>query len=38
MQGSKNKSTLVAEALLRGEETALLRKAIELAKAGDVQC
>jgi hypothetical protein len=29
--------TLVAQALLAGEETELLRKAIELAKAGDVQ-
>jgi hypothetical protein len=34
-RGSKNKVTLVAEALLRDEETALVRKAIELAKAGD---
>jgi hypothetical protein len=33
--GAKNKTTLVAEALLRGEETELVRKAIELAKAGD---
>ncbi len=35
--GSKNSSTLVAEALLSDEKDALLRKAIELAKAGDVQ-
>jgi hypothetical protein len=35
--GSKNRTTLVAEALLRGEEAELVRKAIELAKAGDVQ-
>jgi hypothetical protein len=35
--GSKNRTTLVAEALLKGEEEALVRKAIELAKAGDVQ-
>jgi hypothetical protein len=35
--GSKNRTTLVAEALLKDEETALVRKAIELAKAGDVQ-
>jgi hypothetical protein len=34
-QGSKNKTTLVAEALLKGEEVELMRKAIELAKAGD---
>jgi hypothetical protein len=34
--GSKNRTTLVAEALLKGEETELVRKAIELAKAGDV--
>src|SRR5262245_42976542 len=33
--GSKNKTTLVAEALLKGEEEALLRKAIEMAKGGD---
>jgi hypothetical protein len=30
-------TTLVAEALLKGEEVELVRKAIELAKAGDVQ-
>jgi hypothetical protein len=35
--GSKNKTTLGAEALLKGEELELVRKAIELAKAGDVQ-
>jgi hypothetical protein len=35
--GSKNRTTFVAEALLRGEESELVRKAIELAKAGDVQ-
>ena len=35
--GSKNRTTAVAEALLKGEETELVRKAIELAKAGDVQ-
>jgi hypothetical protein len=35
--GSKNRTTLVAEALLKGEEEALVRKAIALAKAGDVQ-
>lgn len=35
--GSKNRTTLVAEALLKGEEVALVRKAIELAKAGDAQ-
>jgi hypothetical protein len=34
--GSKNKITRVAEALLRGEESELVRKAVELAKAGDV--
>jgi hypothetical protein len=33
--GSRNRTTLVAEALLKGEEVALVRKAIELAKAGD---
>src|SRR5262245_3230369 len=35
--GSKNRTTLVAEALLKGEEDELVRKGIELAKAGDVQ-
>ena len=35
--GSKNRTTAVAEALLRGEEVELVRKAIELAKGGDVQ-
>jgi hypothetical protein len=35
--GSKNRTTLVANALLKGEEVALMRKAIELAKAGDTQ-
>jgi hypothetical protein len=35
--GSRNRTTVVAEALLKGEEVPLQRKAIELAKAGDVQ-
>jgi hypothetical protein len=35
--GSRNRTSLVAEALLEGEETELVRKAIELAKAGDTQ-
>src|SRR6202022_2455720 len=35
--GARNKSTLLAEALLRGEELELVRKAIELAKGGDAQ-
>jgi hypothetical protein len=35
--GSRNRTTLVAEALLKGEEVELVRKAIELAKAGDAQ-
>ena len=35
--GSKNRTTVVAEALLNGEEVYLVRKAIELAKAGDTQ-
>jgi hypothetical protein len=34
--GSKNRTTAVADALLRGEEGELVRKAIELAKGGDV--
>ena len=35
--GSKNRTTLVAESLLKAEEGELVPKAIELAKAGDVQ-
>jgi hypothetical protein len=35
--GSRNTSTLVAEALLKDEKEALFRKAIELAKGGDQQ-
>ena len=35
--GSRNRTTLVAEALLKGEEVELVRKAIELAKAGDTK-
>ena len=35
-RGSKNRSTVVAAALLEGEQEALIRKAVELAKAGDV--
>jgi hypothetical protein len=35
--GSRNRTTVVAEALLKDEENELVRKAIELAKAGDVQ-
>jgi hypothetical protein len=34
--GSKNRTTQVAEALLAGEEEELVRKAVEIAKAGDV--
>ena len=34
--GSRNRTTQIAEALLKGEEDALVRKGIELAKAGDV--
>ena len=34
--GSKNRSTLVAAALLDGEAEKLLRKAIEVAMAGDI--
>ena len=34
--GSKNRSTLLAAALLEGETEALLRKAIQLARAGNV--
>lgn len=35
--GSRNKATLAAERLLDGEADALTRKAIDLAKGGDVQ-
>jgi hypothetical protein len=35
--GSRNRRSAVAAALLAGEEADLLRKAIELAKGGDVQ-
>jgi len=34
--GSRNKTTLAVDALLNGEAEALTRKAIELAKAGDM--
>lgn len=34
--GSRNRTTIVAAALLEGEAEALTRKAIELALAGDV--
>jgi hypothetical protein len=34
--GSKNRTTLIAAALLDGEAEELVRKAVELAKAGDV--
>jgi hypothetical protein len=34
--GSKNRITVVAAALLDGDAEALVRKAVELAKAGDV--
>lgn len=34
--GSKNRTTIVAAALLDGEAEDLVRRAIELAKAGDV--
>ena len=35
--GARNKTTLAVEALLEGEAEGLTRKAIELAKAGDMQ-
>jgi hypothetical protein len=34
--GSRNRASLISSALLQGEREELLRKAIELAKAGDV--
>src|SRR3954470_17862181 len=36
-RGSKNRTTAIAQALLVDEEIDLVRKGIELAKAGDVQ-
>jgi hypothetical protein len=35
--GSRNRASLFADALLEGEQEALIRKGIELAKAGDPQ-
>jgi hypothetical protein len=35
--GSKNKTTLVAEALVKGDESAFVRKGRELALAGDTR-
>lgn len=35
-KGSRNRTTLAAEALLDGEAEAITRKAIEKAKAGDI--
>ena len=35
--GSRNRATLLADALLEGEQEELVRKGIELAKAGDPQ-
>jgi hypothetical protein len=35
-RGARNRATLAAEALLDGEAEGLTRKAVELAKAGDV--
>jgi hypothetical protein len=35
-RGSRNRTTLAVEALLDGEAETLTRKAIELAKAGDL--
>ena len=35
--GSRNRATLLADALLEGEQEELIRKGIELAKAGDPQ-
>ncbi len=35
--GSRNRASLLADALLEGEEEELIRKGIELAKAGDPQ-
>src|SRR5450759_1912730 len=35
--GARNRASLLADALLEGEEEELVRKGIELAKAGDPQ-
>ncbi len=35
-KGARNRSTLAAEALLEGEAAALTRKAVDIAKGGDV--
>lgn len=35
-KGARNKATLAAEALLDGEAESITRKAIDLAKAGDI--
>ncbi len=35
-KGTRNRSTLAAEALLEGEAAALTRKAVDIAKGGDV--
>lgn len=37
-KGSRSKSTLFMEALLQGEAEGIIRKTIEMALAGDVQC
>src|SRR5262249_56129390 len=36
LKGTRNKTTLAVEALLDGEAETITRKAIELAKAGDL--
>ena len=36
-QGALNKTTLACQALLEGESEAITRKAVELAKKGDIQ-
>jgi phage I-like protein len=36
-KGARNKTTLAVEALLEGEAETLTRKAIEIAKSGDMQ-
>lgn len=36
-RGSRNRSSLASAVLLEGEKDALLRKAVEIAKGGDVQ-
>ena len=37
-KGSRNKTTVIAQALLEGEAEALVRKVVQLALEGDLTC